>query len=81
MSKRNTITITKYDNDNDNFIHAPFKLPDGSFGPVVARKSKVLGLNPGHRGCAYTVLQTVEMPRVCSDVYVLCTMKNLEVIR
>ena len=77
MSKRNT----KYDNDNDNVIHAPFKLPDGSFGPVVARNSKVLGLNPGHPGCAYTVLQTVQMPRVCSDVYVLCTMKNLEVIR
>ena len=22
-----------------------------------------------HRGCAFTVLQTVQRPRVCSDVY------------
>ena len=44
---------------------------DGSFGPVVARNSEVLGSNTGlwdvwHRGCAYTMLQTVQRPRVSS---------------
>ena len=35
---------------------------------------ELLGSNPGgsdvcYRGCAYTVLQTVQMSGVCSDVY------------
>ena len=48
--------------------------PDGSFGPVVARNSRYrvripTGSDVCHRGCAYTVLQTVQMPVVCSAVY------------
>ena len=48
--------------------------PDGSFNPVVAQNSKVLGSNPAgsdvcRGGCAYTVLQTVQRHGVCSAVY------------
>ena len=44
---------------------------DGSFVSTEACNLEVLGLNPGregtrHRGCAYTVLQTVQMPGVYS---------------
>ena len=54
----------------DNIILAGL---DGSFGPVVARNAEVLGSNSGrwdarHRVCAYTVLQTVQRPGVCSAV-------------
>ena len=54
----------------DNIILAGL---DGSFGPVVARNADVLGSNPGrwdvrHRVCAYTVLQTLQKPGVCSAV-------------
>ena len=33
------------------------------------------GTDAWHRGCAYTVLQMVQMPEVCSDVFdtVHCT--------
>ena len=39
-----------------------------------SRNAEVLGSNPGrwdvrHRVCAYTVLQTVRRPGVCSAVY------------
>ena len=36
------------------------------------KTQELLGSNPGrvcYRGCAYTVLQTVQMSGVCSDVY------------
>ena len=35
--------------------------PDGSFGPLVARQCRV-GSDVYHRGCAYTVPQTVQRP-------------------
>ena len=41
--------------------------PDGAFDPVVARNSEVLDIF--HRGCAYTVLQTVQTSGVCSVAY------------
>ena len=51
----------------------------GSFSPVMARNSEVLGSNsdrvrclsssPNDRGCAYTVLLTVQRHGVCSAVY------------
>ena len=37
--------------------------PDGSSGPVMVRIPD--GSNVCHRGCAYTVLQTVQIPGVC----------------
>ena len=48
--------------------------PDGSFVSTRACNLEVPGSNPGradisHRGCAYTVLQTVQRHGVCSAVY------------
>ena len=48
--------------------------PNGSFVSTGACNLEVPGSNPGragfcHRGCAYTVLQTVERPGVYSAVY------------
>ena len=47
--------------------------PDGSFVSTGACNLEVPGSNPGsdicHRGCAYTVLQTVQRPGVCSAAY------------
>ena len=68
----------------DNIILAG---PDCPFGTVVARNSEQVGSNPGrvicHRVCAYTVLQAVPRPGVCSAVYdnVHYKVKTLEVIR
>ena len=47
--------------------------PQCSLGPVMARNSKVLDSNSVRvgclsRGCAYTALQTVQMPGVCGVV-------------
>ena len=59
--------------------------PDDSFNPVVARNSEVLGSNPDRAGylssrlCIYTVLQTVQMTGVCSDVY--CTVHHKELLK
>ena len=55
----------------DNIILAG---PDGSFGLVLARNPNVripAGSDSDvcHRGCAYTVLQTVQRPGVCIVVH------------
>ena len=47
--------------------------------PFVARNTEVVGSNTDrvgyyHRGCVYTVLQTIQMHGVCSAVY--GTLKN-----
>ena len=47
---------------------------DGPYDPAVARNSSycvqiLVGSDVGHRGCAYTVLQTVQRHVVCSDIY------------
>ena len=45
--------------------------PNGSFGPAVARNWARIpnGSRICHRGCAYTLFQTVQMPGVCSYIY------------
>ena len=45
--------------------------PDGSFVSTGACNLGRIPVGPNicHRGCAYTVLQTVQRPGVCSDVY------------
>ena len=56
----------------------------GSIGPHVARNSKQGELDICHRGCAYTILQTVQRPGMCSVVYgtVQCALyRTLEVSR
>ena len=63
--------------------------PDGSFDPVATRNSRDTGFSAGsdifHRGCAYTVLQTVQKHGVHSAVYGAVHYKDdkktLEVIR
>ena len=47
----------------------PLPPPDGSFGPVGDRNSKVIGSDVCHRGCAHTVLLTVQRAEVYSAVY------------
>ena len=58
--------------------------PDISFGPLMFLNSELLGSNPAdlnicHRGCAYTVFQTVQRLGVCSVVYV--TLHNEEPLK
>ena len=43
--------------------------PDGSFVSTGASNLEVPGSNPGHSGCAYTVLQTVQKHEVYSAAY------------
>ena len=58
--------------------------PDGSFVSTGACYLEVPGSNPGpagycHRGCAYAVLQTVQMPGVYSAVH--GTVHNKELLK
>ena len=54
--------------------HHPLNMtsPDGSFGPVVARNSEVLGSNRGRVGCLSSGLCIYSVPNcsnACSAVY------------
>ena len=57
-------------------LHSPAS-PDGSFVSIGAWNLDVPDSNTGHRGCAYTVLQTVQIPGMYSAAYGTLHYKEL----